>query len=51
MLDAASGDSGWDFCFLALLAALLLPSALPGKSKTQPPGWWGIALRRPVLAQ
>lgn len=35
MVYAASLDSGWDFWVLALLIALLLPSALPAKSDTR----------------
>lgn len=38
MFNAASFDSGWDFWVLALLAALLLPQALPVRAKQPPRG-------------
>lgn len=37
MLDAASLDSSWDFWVLALLVALLLPSATPLNKDVEPP--------------
>ena len=38
MFNAASFDSGWDFWVLAVLAALLLPQALPVSVKQTPRG-------------
>jgi hypothetical protein len=37
MFNAASFDSGWDFWILALLVALLAPTALPAGGGTEAP--------------
>jgi hypothetical protein len=44
MVYAASLDSGWDFWVLALLIALLLPSAMPANSDTRGAKLYGPAL-------